>query len=62
MSGKLVPECVRNFAETPYIHPQNGQTYRLFAMPRDGFTLLAMGFTGKNGITPAIRKTYGPGP
>ncbi len=33
-----------NFGETPYVDPQNGQTYRRFDMDRDGFTLLAMGF------------------
>lgn len=37
---------VRNFAETPYIDAQNGQTYRSYDMDRDGFTLLAMGFHG----------------
>lgn len=37
---------VRNFAETPYIHPQNGQTYIMYEMTRDGFTFLAMSFTG----------------
>ena len=35
------------FYETPSVDPQNGQTYRSFDMSRDGFTLLAMGFTGK---------------
>ena len=35
-----------NFGETSYAHPQNGQTYRSFAMDQEGFTLLAMGFTG----------------
>jgi phage regulatory protein, rha family len=33
------------FMETTYIHPQNGQEYPMFVMNRDGFTLLAMGFT-----------------
>lgn len=41
---------VSNFAETPYVHPQNGQTYRAFDMTRDGFTLLAMGFTGDKAL------------
>ena len=35
-----------NFAQTPYVEPSNGQTYRMYEMDRDGFTLLAMGFTG----------------
>lgn len=38
---------VRNFAETPYVHPQNGQTYKMYNMTRDGFTFLVMGFTGE---------------
>ena len=37
----------RNFAHTPYVHPQNGQTYPAFRLTRDGFAFLAMGFTGK---------------
>lgn len=36
-----------NFGETPYIHPQNGQTYSMYVMTKDGFTFLAMGFTGE---------------
>lgn len=45
-----------NFGETPlffkteYIHPQNGQSYPMYLMTRDGFTLLAMGFTGKSAL------------
>ena len=42
----LVTEGVPNFGETPYVSEQNGQTYRSFDMTKDGFTLLAMGFTG----------------
>ncbi len=38
------------FEETTYIHPQNGQTYPMFVMNRDGFSLLAMGFTGKKAL------------
>lgn len=38
------------FWEDTYIHPQNKQPYRLIYMNRDGFTLLAMGFTGKNAL------------
>lgn len=49
-------ESMSNFGETPlfeeqtYIHPQNGQTYPMFIMNRDGFTLLAMGFTGEKAL------------
>ena len=38
------------FWEDLYIHPQNKQSYRLIYMTRDGFTLLAMGFTGKKAL------------
>ncbi|MFR3686352.1 MAG: Rha family transcriptional regulator, partial [Enterococcus sp.] len=38
------------FYEDSYIHPQNKQAYRQIIMNRDGFTLLAMGFTGKSAI------------
>lgn len=39
------------FFKTTYIHPQNGQEYPMYLMNRDGFTLLAMGFTGKEALT-----------
>lgn len=35
------------FYKTEYVHEQNGQSYSMYLMNRDGFTLLAMGFTGK---------------
>lgn len=35
------------FYKTEYIQEQNGQTYPMYLMNRDGFTLLAMGFNGK---------------
>ncbi|EEU79983.1 predicted protein [Enterococcus faecalis Fly1] len=38
------------FYEDSYIHPQNKQKYRQVIMNRDGFTLLAMGFTGKKAL------------
>ena len=38
------------FYETNYTHPQNKQEYREILMNRDGFTLLAMGFTGKKAL------------
>ena len=37
----------RNFAHTPYVHENNGKTYSAYELTRDGFTFLAMGFTGK---------------
>lgn len=36
----------RNFAHTPYKHPQNGQTYHVYELTKDGFSFLALGFTG----------------
>lgn len=38
------------FWEDTYIHPQNKQPYRMIYMNRDGFSLLAMGFTGKKAL------------
>lgn len=38
------------FYEDEYVHPQNKQTYRQIIMNRDGFTLLAMGFTGSKAL------------
>lgn len=38
------------FAETTYFNQQNRQDYPMFVMNRDGFTLLAMGFTGKKAL------------
>lgn len=35
------------FIPSAYQHKQNKQTYREYLLTRDGFTLLAMGFTGK---------------
>lgn len=35
------------FYKTGYVHAQNGQTYPMYQMNRDGFSLLVMGFTGK---------------
>ena len=47
---ELIAKGVTNFRETPYIHPQNGQSYTAFLMDRDGFTLLVMSFTGKKAL------------
>ncbi|HIB1875492.1 TPA: Rha family transcriptional regulator [Enterococcus faecium] len=38
------------FWEDTYVHPQNKQSYRIVYMNRDGFSLLAMGFTGKKAL------------
>jgi len=41
---------VLNFEETPYVEPTTGQTYKSYVMTREGFELLAMGFTGAKAL------------
>ncbi|MFT8412596.1 Rha family transcriptional regulator [Schleiferilactobacillus perolens] len=43
-------ETRKMFAEGTTINEQNGQEYPMYYMNRDGFTLLAMGFTGKEAL------------
>lgn len=38
------------FHETTYVNEQNGQTYPMYLMNRDGFSLLVMGFTGAKAL------------
>jgi anti-repressor protein len=38
---------MHHFVHTPYIHPQNGQTYEKCFMTQEGFAFLAFGYTGK---------------
>lgn len=52
---ELIKGCAQKsadplFDESTYIHPQNGQEYPMYIMNRDGFTLLAMGFTGDKAL------------
>lgn len=52
---ELIKGCAENsadpmFEETTYINERNKQAYPMFLMNRDGFTLLAMGFTGKKAM------------
>lgn len=47
--------CAQNggdplFIKSNYVHPQNRQTYPLYIMNRDGFSLLVMGFTGREAL------------
>lgn len=49
-SGVLKNEHTPMFEETTYVNEQNGQTYPMFIMNRDGFTLLTMGFNGKQAL------------
>ena len=46
---------VSSFGQTPYVEPSNGQTYRMFEMNRDGFTLVAMGFNGTKALKWKLR-------
>jgi Rha family phage regulatory protein len=46
---------ILNFEETPYVDPQNGQTYQMYEMTRDGYSMLAMGFTGRRALEWKIR-------
>lgn len=48
--GVLKIEQTPLFFKTEYIHPQNHQKYPMYLMNRDGFSLLAMGFTGKEAV------------
>jgi len=36
-----------NFEHTPYVHPQNKQTYPMYEITKDGFSFLVMGYTGE---------------
>lgn len=38
------------FEKSAYVNPQNGQTYPMYYLTRDGFTLLAMSFTGQKAL------------
>lgn len=38
---------LRNFADTPYTDPQNGQTYPMFTMTKNGYGFLVAKLTGK---------------
>lgn len=42
--------AVKAMFKTAHYRAENGQTYRKFYMNRDGFSLLAMGFTGKKAL------------
>lgn len=46
----LIEGGVPGFRQTYKSNGQNGQSYRSFDMTKDGFTLLAMGFTGAKAL------------
>lgn len=43
-------ETLKMFTLSSYTEKQNKQVYRMYIMNRDGFSLLAMGFTGKKAL------------
>lgn len=45
-----IVETPEMFFQSTYIHPQNGQEYPEYLMTRDGFSLLAMSFTGAKAL------------
>ena len=52
----IINKGINNFVETPmfykttFVDPQNYQSYPMYLMNRDGFSLLVMGFTGKRAL------------
>lgn len=51
MSNEGVPQNWGDlFIESQYQHPQNKQWYKEYLLTRDGFSLLVMGFTGKEAL------------
>ena len=48
--GVLKNEQATMFVEGQYLNEQNGQYYPMYFINRDGFTLLAMGFTGERAL------------
>lgn len=46
----LAENSANLFYESEYVHHQNKQSFREVLMTKDGFTLLAMGFTGKRAL------------
>lgn len=51
----LIKQGVTTFREPPYVHEQNGQTYRSFDMTRDGFSLLTFKGSEAQSMTDLIR-------
>ena len=55
ISEGVAQNCADLFIITTYEHEQNKQVYREYLLTRDGFTLLAMGFTGKKALEWKLR-------
>lgn len=47
---KAAPTAAPNFGECSYQAERGGRSYRAFNITKDGFVLLAMGFTGKEAL------------
>lgn len=50
VNSGAVQDCTDLFYETNYVHEQNKQKYRQYLMNRDGFTLVVMGFEGRQAM------------
>lgn len=50
ISSGVVENSADLFCKSSYIHEQNKQEYPMYLINRDGFSLLAMGFTGKKAL------------
>lgn len=50
MGGLVKKSDTPLFIATTHTNKQNGQSYPMYLMNRDGFALLAMGFTGKKAL------------
>lgn len=48
-------ETQQMFYKTTYVNEQNNQTYPMYLMNRDGFSLLVMGFTGAKALEWKLR-------
>ena len=41
---------MHGFMQTPYVHPQNNQTYYIYEMNEKAFMILVMGFEGQEAL------------
>lgn len=55
MGVSKIGDTPKMFEKTTYINEQNKQEYPMYLMNRDGFSLLVMGFTGKEALEWKLR-------
>lgn len=55
LSVSKIGDTPKMFLKSTYIHAQNKQEYPMYLMNRDGFSLLVMGFTGKEALAWKIK-------